>query len=169
MAKESKRKVKSKSSPHKYVSSDDELDSSDGEDEDEEALLNAMSKNPKARIKGLLSEIGICDELLDQQEKLHVQDKESNQKLKKLLKFEKEKNEKLDQELAQSKETISSLKSSSGALQDSYDVLQKTHKDIEVQFDVLWSSTSKHSNNNEASTSQVNVETCDEIITQEND
>jgi hypothetical protein len=116
MAKESKRKVKSKSSPHKYVSSDDELDSSDGEDEDEEALLNAMRKNPKARIKGLLSEIGICDELLDQQEKLHVQDKESNQKLKKLLKFEKEKNEKLDQELAQSKETISSLKSSCGAL-----------------------------------------------------
>jgi hypothetical protein len=66
MAKESKRKVKSKSSPPKYVSSDDELHSSDGEDEDEEALLNTMSKNPKARIKGSLSEIGIHDELLDQ-------------------------------------------------------------------------------------------------------
>jgi hypothetical protein len=51
MEKESKRKVKSKSSPPKYVSSDNELDSSDEEDEDEEALLNAMSKNPKARIK----------------------------------------------------------------------------------------------------------------------
>jgi hypothetical protein len=51
MAKESKRKVKSKSSPPKYVSSEDELDSSDGEDEDEEALLEVMSKNPKARIK----------------------------------------------------------------------------------------------------------------------
>jgi hypothetical protein len=51
MEKESKRKVKSKSSPPKYVSSDNELDSSDEEDEDEDALLNAMSKNPKARIK----------------------------------------------------------------------------------------------------------------------
>jgi hypothetical protein len=51
MAKESKRKVKSKTSPPKYVSSDDELDSSDEEDKDKEALLDAMSKNPKARIK----------------------------------------------------------------------------------------------------------------------
>jgi hypothetical protein len=73
------------------------------------------------------------------------------------LKLEKVKNENFDQELTQSKETISSLKSSSGALQNSYDVLQKTHKDIEVQFDALWSSTSKPSNNNKASTSQVNV------------
>jgi hypothetical protein len=47
-----------------------------------------------------LGEIGIRDELLDQQEKLLVQEKESNQELKKLLKLEKEKNEKFDQELA---------------------------------------------------------------------
>jgi hypothetical protein len=45
IAKESKKKVKSKSYPPKYVSSDDELDSSD--EEDEETLLNAMCKNPK--------------------------------------------------------------------------------------------------------------------------
>jgi hypothetical protein len=45
-----------------------------------------------------------------------VQEKESNQELKKLLKLRKEKNEKFDQELAQSKEIISSLKNSSGAL-----------------------------------------------------
>jgi hypothetical protein len=48
MAKESRRKVKSKSSTPKYVSSDDDLGSSD---ENEEALLNAMGKNPKVRIK----------------------------------------------------------------------------------------------------------------------
>jgi hypothetical protein len=46
MAKESKKNVKSNSSPSKYVSSDDELDSSD-----EEALLKAMCKNPKERMK----------------------------------------------------------------------------------------------------------------------
>jgi hypothetical protein len=73
---------------------------------------------------------------------LLIQERESNQELKK-LKIEKEKNEKLDQELVESKETISSLKSSSGSLQDSYDalqktdILQKTHKDLEVQFDAL--------------------------------
>jgi hypothetical protein len=59
----------SQTSPPKYVSNDDEVDSSDEEDEDEETLLEAMSKNPKARIKGLLSEVRIYDELLDQQEK----------------------------------------------------------------------------------------------------
>jgi hypothetical protein len=47
--------------------------------------------------------------------------------------------------------------------------LQKTHKDLEVQFDSLWSSTSKPSNNNKASISQVRVETCDEKVIQEND
>jgi hypothetical protein len=47
--------------------------------------------------------------------------------------------------------------------------LQKTHKDLEVQFNALWSSISKPSNNNEAFTSQVSVKTCDEEITQEND
>jgi hypothetical protein len=64
MKKESKKKVKSKSTPPKYVSSYDELDSSD--EEVEETLLNAMCKNPKERMKGLLKEVGIRDELLDQ-------------------------------------------------------------------------------------------------------
>jgi chromosome segregation ATPase len=96
-----------------------------------------MYKNLKERIRGFLKEVGMHDEPLDQQEKLLVQEKESNQELKKLLKLEKEKNEKLDKKLAQSKETIPSLKSLSGALQNSYDVLQKTHKDLEVQSDPL--------------------------------
>jgi hypothetical protein len=52
MEKESKKKVKSKPSAPNYVSSDEELDSSD--DEEEETLLNAMCKNPKERLKGLL-------------------------------------------------------------------------------------------------------------------
>jgi hypothetical protein len=77
--------------------------------EDEEAFLDDISKNSKEGIKGLLSQVGLCDELLVQQEKLLVQEKESNQELKKLLKIEKEKWEKLNQEVAQSKETISSL------------------------------------------------------------
>jgi hypothetical protein len=68
--------------------------------------------------------------------------------------------------IAQSNETISSLKSSSGAIQDSYDVLQKTHTYLDVKFNALWSCTSMSSNNNEAFTSQVSVETCDEAIAQ---
>ncbi len=95
-----------------------------------------------------------------------VQERKISEELKKLLALEKGKVEKLDQELAQSKETTCSLKSSIGALQDQHDVLQKTHQYLKVQFDALWSSTSKPSNNNETSTSQVNVETCDEEIDQ---
>jgi hypothetical protein len=47
--------------------------------------------------------------------------------------------------------------------------LLKTHQDLEVQFGALWSSTSKTSTNDKASTSQVSVKTCDDQIAQEND
>jgi predicted nuclease with TOPRIM domain len=73
------------------------------------------------------------DQLLEDREDLLEQQRESTCELKKLLNLEMEKNE----ELAQGKDTISSLEGSIGALQDSHDVLQKTHKDLEVQFDAL--------------------------------
>jgi hypothetical protein len=66
MSKESKRKIKPKSSSPKYVSSDKEVDSSD--DDDDESLLSDMSKNPTKRIKGLLTQFGLQDELLEEQE-----------------------------------------------------------------------------------------------------
>jgi hypothetical protein len=67
-------------------------------------------------IKGLMKQVGIRNELLEQQEELLVKERKSNEELKKLLALEKGKVEKLDQELAQSKETTCSLKSSIGAL-----------------------------------------------------
>jgi hypothetical protein len=99
---------------------------------------------------------------------LVVQERKISKELKKLLALEKGKVEKLDQELAKSMETTCCLKSSIDALQGQHDILLKTHQDLEVQFDALWSSTSKISTNNEASTSQVRVETCNEQIAQEN-
>jgi hypothetical protein len=100
---------------------------------------------------------------------LLVQERKISEELKNLLALEKGKVEKLDQELAKSKETTCSLKGSIVTLQGQHDVLLKTHQDLEVQFDALWSSTSKTTTNNEASKSQVSVETCDEQIAQEND
>jgi hypothetical protein len=99
MAKESKKKVKAKghSSP-KYASSDDDL-SSDNSDE-----AFDFGKNPTTKLDGLMKQINLRDELLEQQEMLLVQERESNSELKKLLALEKEKNEKLDQELTKSKE-----------------------------------------------------------------
>jgi hypothetical protein len=63
---------------------------------------------------------------------LLVQERKSNEELKKLIALEKGKVEKLNQELAQRKETTSSLKSAIGALQGQHNVLQKTHQDHEV-------------------------------------
>jgi hypothetical protein len=97
---------------------------------------------------------------------LLVQEGKISKELKKLLALEKGKVKKLDQELAKSKETIYSFKSSIGAIQDQHDVLLKTHQYPEVQFGALWSSTSKTSTNDKASTSQVSVKTCDDQIAQ---
>jgi hypothetical protein len=74
--------------------------------------------------------------------------------------------EKLDQELAKSKETTCSFKSSISVLQGQHDVLLKTHQDLKVQFNALWSSTFKTSINNKAFISQVSVKTYDDQIAQ---
>jgi hypothetical protein len=117
MAKEGKRKVKTKgiSSP-KYVSSDDNDDS-----DDDAPFPNGL--NEKRVIKKLGKELVAREQLLEDQEDLLEQERKNTCEFKRLLKLEKVKNEELAQELVQSKETISSLKSSSGSLQDSYDVL----------------------------------------------
>jgi peptidoglycan hydrolase CwlO-like protein len=107
-------------------------------------------KKPNAMIKGLMKQIGARDQLLEQQEELRVQERKINKELKKLLALKNGKVEKLDQELAKSKETTYSLKSSTDALHGEHNVLLKAHQDLEVQFDALWSSTSKTSTNNEA-------------------
>jgi chromosome segregation ATPase len=107
-------------------------------------------KNSNAMIKGLMKQVGARDELLEQQEELLVQERKNRKELKKLLALKKGKVEKLDQELTKSKETTCSLKSSIGALQGQHDVLLKTHQDLEVQFNALWSSSSKTSSDPEA-------------------
>jgi hypothetical protein len=191
MAKKDKNKVKTNvHSSLKYVTSDEDTISND---DDDDSLSSELYKNPNAMIKGLMKQATVRDELLEQQEELLIQERKSNEELKKLLALKKSKIEKLDQELAQSKETICSLKSSIGAIQGQQDVLQKTHQDLEVQFDTLWSSTSNTSSDPEdpkASTSkgcynldinalcaqsqhsnikQVLIEYCDEAICKEND
>jgi SMC interacting uncharacterized protein involved in chromosome segregation len=171
MAKEGRKKVKSNtSSSLKYVTSDEDTlfsynyDSSD----DDSPLPSELLKNHNAMIKGLVRQVGARDEALEQQEELLDQERKISEELKKLLTLEKSKVEKLDQELAKSKETTCSLKSSIGALQGQHDVLLKAHQNLEMQFDALWSSTSKTSTNNKASINQVSVKTYDDQIAQEN-
>jgi hypothetical protein len=125
MAKGDKKKVKTNtSSSPKYVSSDeDTISSNNDSSDDDEPLPNELCKNPNAIIKGLMKQVRVRDELLEEQEKILFQERKSKEELKKLLAIEKGKVKKLDQELAQSKETTSSLKSSIGALKDQHGVL----------------------------------------------
>jgi hypothetical protein len=84
MAKESKKKVKSKSSlSPKYVTSDEDslynnnYDSSD----DDNPLSIELVKNPNAMIKGLMRQVRARDELLEQQEELLVQERKISEEL----------------------------------------------------------------------------------------
>jgi threonyl-tRNA synthetase len=101
-------------------------------------------------IKGLMKQVGVRDEIFEQQEELLVQERKIREELKKLLALEKYKVEKLDQEITQSKETTYSLKSSIDTLQGQHNILLKTHQDLEVQFDTLWPSSSKTSSDPKA-------------------
>jgi hypothetical protein len=112
MAKESKRKIKTKGLPSpKYVSSDD----------DDASFPNGI--NEKAITKKLEKELVAQYQLLEDQENLLEQERKNTCERKRLWKFE-EKNE----ELTQGKESISSLKSLSGALQNSYGVFKRLIK-----------------------------------------
>jgi hypothetical protein len=69
MAKESKKKVKSKaSSSPKCVTSDEDTLSSDNyaSSDDDDSLPSKLVKNPNAMIKGLMKQVGARDEPLEQ-------------------------------------------------------------------------------------------------------
>jgi hypothetical protein len=99
MAKECRKKVKSNnSSSLKYVISDEDTLSSDNYDssDDDKPIPSELVKNPNAMIKGLMRQVGVRDELLEQQEELLVQERKISEELKKLLALEKGMVEKLD-------------------------------------------------------------------------
>jgi hypothetical protein len=78
MAKESKKKVKSKAFPSpKYVTNDEDTLSNDNYacSDDDDSLSSELVKNPNAMIKGLMKQVGDRDELLEQQEELLIQER----------------------------------------------------------------------------------------------
>jgi hypothetical protein len=88
MAKEGKRKVKTKGiSSSKYVSSDD------NDDSDDDAPPFSNDFNEKRVIKKLWKKLVAWDQLLEDQEDLLKQERKNTCELKKLLKLEKDKNE----------------------------------------------------------------------------
>jgi hypothetical protein len=78
----------------KILSSDDNASS-----DDDDSLPSELLKKHNAMINGLMKQVGVRDELLEQQEELHVKERKSNKEFKKLLALKNGKVEKLDQEL----------------------------------------------------------------------
>jgi hypothetical protein len=78
IGKEGRKKVKyNTSSSPKYVTSDKDTLYSDNYDssDDDNTLPSELVKNPNAMIKYLMRQVGVRDELLEQQEELLVQER----------------------------------------------------------------------------------------------
>jgi hypothetical protein len=99
MTKKGRKKLKFNTSSFlKYVTSDEDTLSSNNYDssDDDKPLSSEFMKNHNTMIKGLMRQVGGRDELLEQQEELHVQERKISEKLKKLLILKKGKVEKLN-------------------------------------------------------------------------
>jgi hypothetical protein len=82
------------------TSDEDTLSSDDNaSSDDDDSLPSELLKKHNAMINGLMKQVGVRDELLEQQEELHVKERKSNKELKKLLALKNGKVQKLDQEL----------------------------------------------------------------------
>jgi hypothetical protein len=101
MAKERKKKVNVKGhSSSKYISSDDDLSSGDSDETFD------LDKNPTEKLDGLMKQINLRDELLEQQEMLLVQERESNCELKKLLHLRKRRMRNLNKNLLKARRLL---------------------------------------------------------------
>jgi hypothetical protein len=114
MAKDSKKKVKSRAST-KYATSSDEDNSSDDE-ENLFALFANLNMQQKEKLNELISAIHEKDELLDSQEDFLIKENNKHVKVKNDYAQEVEKCEKLTSELSICLETISNLRTENANL-----------------------------------------------------
>jgi hypothetical protein len=114
MAKDGKKKVKSRSST-KYAISSDEANSSDDED-DLFTLFANLNMQQKEKLNELINDIHEKDELLDSQEDFLIKENKRHVKVKNAYALEVEKCEKLTSELSTCHDTISSLRNENAKL-----------------------------------------------------
>jgi hypothetical protein len=108
MARDGKKKVKSRAST-KYATSSDEENSSDDEDNLLTLFAN-LNMQQKEKLNELISAIHDKDELLDTQEDFLIKENKSHVKVKNAYAQEIEKCEKLTSELSTCHDTISNLR-----------------------------------------------------------
>jgi hypothetical protein len=114
MAKDDKKKVKSKSST-KYATSSDKASSSDDED-DLLTLFANLNMQQKEKLNELISAIHEKDELLDSQEDFLIKENKKHIKVKNAYTLEVEKCEKLSSELSTCHDIISNLRNENAKL-----------------------------------------------------
>jgi DNA repair exonuclease SbcCD ATPase subunit len=114
MAKDDKKKVKSRSS-NKYATSSDEVSSSDDEDNLLTLFAN-LNMQQKEKLNELISAIHEKDELLDTQEDFLIKENKKHVKVKNAYTLEVEKCEKLSSELSTCHDVISNLRNENAKL-----------------------------------------------------
>jgi hypothetical protein len=114
MARDGKKKVKSRAST-KYVTSSDEENSSDDED-NLLALFANLNMQQKEKVNELIGAINEKDELLDTQEDFLIKENKKHVKVKNAYALQIEKCEKLTSELSTCHDVISNLRNENAKL-----------------------------------------------------
>jgi chromosome segregation ATPase len=135
MAKDGKKKVKSRAST-KYATSSDEENSSD--DEDNLLVLFAnLNMQQKEKLNKLIGAIYEKDELLDSQEEFLIKENKKHVKVKNAYAEEVEKCEKLTSELSTCHDVISNLRNDNASLITKIDKLNASLSSLKIENEKL--------------------------------
>ncbi|XP_066165897.1 uncharacterized protein [Oryza sativa Japonica Group] len=121
-----------------------DVDSSDEESDNElDDVLKSLSKPTMQHLAKLMRALDSKEQSLERQEELLILEKKRNLDLEESLAKECAKNEQLANDLNLANGSLASLRDVNETLQEKFACLDKSHKDLEVQFDTLWNSTSQ--------------------------
>jgi hypothetical protein len=172
MAKDDKKKVKSKSST-KYATSSDKASSSDDED-DLLTLFANLNMQQKEKLNELISAIHEKDELLDSQEDFLIKENKKHIKVKNAYTLEVEKCEKLSSELSTCHDITSNLRNENAKLiakveksnvcDDSIDNLRNDNASSIAKIEKLNASLASLRNENEKLIKAKKLDVCNASI-----
>nr|ABA96900.1 Zinc knuckle family protein [Oryza sativa Japonica Group] len=134
------RKVMTQKPSHTSLDVDSNDEESDNELDD---VLKSFSKPAMQHLAKLMRALDSKEQSLERQEELLILEKKRNLALEESLAKECAKNEQLANELNLANGSLASLRDANETLQEKFASLDKSHKDLEVQFDTLWNNTSQ--------------------------
>ncbi|XP_066166983.1 uncharacterized protein [Oryza sativa Japonica Group] len=134
------RKVMTQKPSHTSLDVDSNDEESDNELDD---VLKSFSKPAMQHLAKLMRALDSKEQSLERQEELLILENKRNLALEESLAKECAKNEQLANELNLANGSLASLRDVNETLQEKFASLDKSHKDLEVQFDTLWNSTSQ--------------------------